>query len=167
MLPPVSKTQHLMLTTSKQLNIGRIALQTEGGYITRLFLPCEAPTAPEPQANTLAALAFEQMEEYLSGIRRRFELPLPPPQGTALQREIMQRICAIPYGHTATYGSLGPARSVGSVCACNPLPILRPCHRVLPAHQSPGNYRGGTELKRILLQLEQINGIEAPLFLQG
>lgn len=148
-----------MLITSKQLNIGRIALQTEGGYITRLFLPCEAPIAPEPPANSLAATAFKQLEEYLSGIRLSFELPLHPPQGTALQREIMRRICAIPYGHTATYGNLGPARSVGSVCAGNPLPILRPCHRVLPAHQPPGNYRGGTELKQILLQLEQSNGL--------
>lgn len=156
-----------MLTTSKQLNIGRIALQTEGGYITRLFLPCEAPSAPEPQPNSLAAFAFKQLEEYLSGIRRSFELPLPPPQGTALQQEIMRRICAIPFGHTATYGSLGPARSVGSVCAGNPLPILRPCHRVLPAQHPPGNYRGGLELKQILLRLEKVNGIEAPLLLHS
>lgn len=155
---PLSRTQPQMLT-SKQLNIGRIALQTEGGYITRLFLPCEAPPAPEPRANTLAECTFNQLEEYLSGIRRSFELPLYPPQGTALQQEIMQRICAIPYGHIATYGSLGPARSVGSVCAGNPLPILRPCHRVLPAHNPPGNYRGGTALKQILLRLEQTEAL--------
>ena len=143
------------MLTSKLMSIGRIALQTEGGYITRLFLPCEAPTAPEPPAGSIAENAFYQIQEYLKGIRHDFDLPLTPPQGTPLRQEIMQRLCQIPYGNTTTYGKLGPARTVGSVCASNPLPILRPCHRVLPAHNPPGNYRGGTQLKALLLNLEK------------
>ena len=143
------------MLTGKLLSIGRIALQMEGGYITRLFLPCEAPTAPEPPINSPAERAFCQLQEYLAGARRDFDLPLAPPQGTPLQQEIMHRMCRIPYGTTVTYASLGPARTVGSVCASNPLPILRPCHRVLPAHNPPGNYRGGTQLKALLLELEK------------
>lgn len=142
------------MLTSKRLSIGRITLQTKGGCITRLFLPCEAVPAPEPPANTLPALAFAQLEEYLSGQRRYFELPLSPASGTPLQQEIMRRISNIPYGHSVTYGNLGPARTVGSVCANNPLPIFRPCHRVLPSHNPPGHYRGGTALKQYLLELE-------------
>ncbi|MBQ7022761.1 MAG: methylated-DNA--[Akkermansia sp.] len=142
------------MLTSKQLSIGRIALNTEGGLITRLFLPGEAPPAPPPAAGTLPDLAFTQLEEYLAGTRKHFQLPLATPQGTPLQQDIMQRICTIPYGHTATYGSMGPARVVGSVCAGNPLPILRPCHRVLAAQHPPGHYRGGKALKHLLLTLE-------------
>jgi methylated-DNA-[protein]-cysteine S-methyltransferase len=143
------------MLTSKIMSIGRIALQTEGGYITRLFLPCEAPTAPEPPIGSLAESAFSQLQEYLKGTRCNFDLPLAPPQGTPLQQEIMHRMCHIPYGCTTTYAELGPARTVGSVCAANPLPILRPCHRVLPAHNPPGHYRGGTQLKARLLELER------------
>lgn len=147
------------MLTSKITSIGRIALQTEGGYITRLFLPCEAPTAPEPPVGSLAESAFSQLHEYLEGIRCDFDLPLAPPQGTPLQQEIMRRMCHIPYGCTTTYAELGPARTVGSVCAANPLPILRPCHRVLPAHNPPGHYRGGTQLKARLLELEKGRGM--------
>ncbi len=143
------------MLTSKQLSIGRITLQTEGGLVTRLFLPCESVVAPEPPPGSLPAQAFEQISEYLAGKRQVFSLPLAPLQGTPLQQEIMRRICAIPYGHTTTYGSLGPARCVGSVCARNPLPLLRPCHRVLPARHAPGHYRGGSELKKQLLMLEK------------
>lgn len=143
------------MLTSKQLSIGRITLQTEGGLISRLFLPCESIAAPEPPPGSLPAQAFKQISEYLAGSRQVFSLPLAPLQGTPLQQEIMRRICAIPYGHTATYATLGPARCVGSVCAHNPLPLLRPCHRVIPAHQTPGHYRGGSGLKRFLLSLEK------------
>ena len=143
------------MLTSKIMSIGRIALQTEGGVITRLFLPCEAPAAPEPPVGTLAKIAFSQLQEYLEGTRHNFDLPLAPPQGTPLQQEIMHRMCHIPYGCTVTYAELGPARTVGSVCSANPLPILRPCHRVLPAHNPPGHYRGGTQLKARLLELEK------------
>lgn len=142
------------MLTSKRLSIGRIALITEGGLITRLLLPNETVAAPAPSPGSLEEQAFEQIEEYLNGERRQFELALAPLQGSPLQREIMLRLCTIPYGHTATYGSLGPARTVGSVCAANPLPIIRPCHRVIPAHNPPGNYRGGPELKLRLLRME-------------
>ena len=142
------------MLTSKKLSIGLIGIITEGGLITRLLLPNEAIAAPTPSPGSLEEHAFVQIEEYLNGERRQFELPLAPLQGSLLQRKIMLRLCTIPYGHTATYGSLGPARTVGSVCAANPLPIIRPCHRVIPAHNPPGNYRGGSELKLRLLRME-------------
>lgn len=145
------------MLTAEHLIIGRIALQTEGGLITRLFLPCEAPPVPAAQADPLAEETFRQLIEYLAGQRRTFDLPLAPPGGTPLQRRIMERLSAIPYGRTVTYSSLGPARLVGHLCATNPLPLLRPCHRVIPVKNPPGNYRGGAGLKQFLLTLEQSN----------
>lgn len=159
------------MITSKKLTIGRIAIQTSGGFITRLWLPCEAPDAPEPQPHTLPHTCFLQLEEWLLGNRPYFNLPIKLPQGTPFQAQTLQRIAAIPYGCTTTYGSLGAARAVGNICATNPLPILIPCHRVISAHHPPGNYRGGSTLKAHLLKLEFNTQIQHPehlrLYLTG
>ena len=70
----------------------------------------------------------------------------------------------MPYGQVVTYGELAEmagspraARAAGSACATNPLGILIPCHRVVPASGgvgSFGSYAGGREMKRWLLELE-------------
>jgi methylated-DNA-[protein]-cysteine S-methyltransferase len=64
-------------------------------------------------------------------------------------------------GEVITYGALAQrtghpkaARAVGSACAHNPVPIVVPCHRVLPGHGGIGGYGGGPERKRALLELE-------------
>jgi methylated-DNA-[protein]-cysteine S-methyltransferase len=45
---------------------------------------------------------------------------------------------------------------VGTACARNPVPIVVPCHRVLPGSGGIGNYGGGPERKRALLALEGV-----------
>jgi methylated-DNA-[protein]-cysteine S-methyltransferase len=64
-------------------------------------------------------------------------------------------------GEVVTYGELAEqagnpraVRAVGTACATNPVPIVVPCHRVLPASHKLGNYGGGPERKRVLLTLE-------------
>ena len=64
-------------------------------------------------------------------------------------------------GEVVTYGELAAqagnpraVRAVGTACATNPIPIVVPCHRVLPASGRLGNYGGGPERKRVLLTLE-------------
>jgi methylated-DNA-[protein]-cysteine S-methyltransferase len=64
-------------------------------------------------------------------------------------------------GDTVTYGALArragnpkAARAVGTACARNPVPIVVPCHRVLPGSGGIGAYGGGPERKRVLLELE-------------
>lgn len=81
------------------------------------------------------------------------------------QRRALGRIRAIPPGRTSTYGEValalgaGPAaaRAVGGAMAANPIPLIVPCHRVVPAGARPfANYSGlgGTATKRALLRLE-------------
>lgn len=146
---------------SKPTRIGLLTLQVTEKSIARLFLPHEAQEAPEPEPGSLAEEAFRQLDGYLAGLRTGFQLPLAESPATAAQKAIVRAIQAIPYGCTATYGSLGPARFVGHVCAMNPLPLLIPCHRVVPAHRPPGLYRGGTTLKSWFLQLEQSVSLHA------
>jgi methylated-DNA-[protein]-cysteine S-methyltransferase len=64
-------------------------------------------------------------------------------------------------GEVVTYGALarragnaGAYRAAATACARNPVPILVPCHRVLPASGGIGEYGGGRERKRALLALE-------------
>lgn len=82
--------------------------------------------------------------------------------GTAFQREVWLALAEIGPGETITYGGLAgrigrtaaSARAVGSAVGANPVPVLVPCHRVLPAGGGTGNYRLGPALKKKLLAAE-------------
>lgn len=119
--------QTKLTASSRDTAIGRITLLCTEDAICTLQLPCQAVSAPPPAPGSLAETAFTQIEEYLSGKRQRFQLPLHLPESTGFAGKILRAIAAIPYGSTATYGSLGPARAVGQICAGNPLPLLIPC----------------------------------------
>ncbi len=69
----------------------------------------------------------------------------------------------VPFGETVTYGGLaaqcnnpGAARAIGQAMRKNPVMILVPCHRVLPAEGGTGNYASGQKnsLKAWLLEHE-------------
>lgn len=81
------------------------------------------------------------------------------------QRRALEAIRAIPPGSTMTYGEVArrigeapaAARAVGGAMAANPIPLVVPCHRVVPADGAPfRNYSGfgGVATKRALLRLE-------------
>jgi methylated-DNA-[protein]-cysteine S-methyltransferase len=108
----------------------------------------------------------QQLAAYFAGERRTFDLKLAP-QGTAFQREVWEAVRSIPYGQRATYADLArklgkptAARAVGAANACNPLPILIPCHRVVGSNGDLTGYIGGLETKRKLLRLEQTGKLD-------
>ena len=142
--------------------LGPMALAEDGDAkaIVRLYLP----NAPTPRlmshATPLLEQGREQLLEYLSGLRREFDLPLAP-EGTDFQRRVWARLADIPWGETRSYRDLARAvdcpkgfRAVGLANHRNPIPILIPCHRVVGADGSLTGYAGGLELKRALLRLE-------------
>ena len=101
-----------------------------------------------------------QLEDYFSGRRRSFDLPVRV-AGTELQLAVWREMQKIPYGETRTYGELADAvgsnaRAVGSTCGQNPVPVVIPCHRVMGANGRLTGFSGGagTETKRALLTLE-------------
>jgi methylated-DNA-[protein]-cysteine S-methyltransferase len=102
-----------------------------------------------------------QLDEYFAGARRNFEVPLDLRLARGFRRLVLDQLRTIPYGATRSYagiaiasGSPGAVRAVGSACATNPVPLVVPCHRVIRSDGAFGQYLGGTEMKRALLDLE-------------
>jgi methylated-DNA-[protein]-cysteine S-methyltransferase len=105
--------------------------------------------------------AARQIEEYLAGRRRQFDLALDFQLAHGFRRTVLAHLSQIGYGKTASYAAIAAAagnpkavRAVGTACATNPLPIFVPCHRVVRSDGSIGQYGGGTDAKRALLALE-------------
>ena len=84
------------------------------------------------------------------------------PKGTAFQQRVWQALLTIPYGETVSYGELAQmvgcksAQAVGQAVGANPVALLIPCHRVIAAHGKLGGYEYGTEIKKRLLEIEQL-----------
>jgi methylated-DNA-[protein]-cysteine S-methyltransferase len=102
-----------------------------------------------------------QLDEYFERRRRTFELPIDWSLVGGFGRQVLDRTARIPYGEVATYGTVArdigkpsAARATGNALGANPIPIVVPCHRVVPAGGKIGNYGGGPERKRQLLTLE-------------
>lgn len=88
------------------------------------------------------------------------------PKGTEFQLRIWRLAQQIPFGYTATYGTLAKeaaremgipkmsAQAVGGAMKRNPIAILIPCHRVVGANGKLGGYFGNDRRKIDLLTLE-------------
>jgi AraC family transcriptional regulator, regulatory protein of adaptative response / methylated-DNA-[protein]-cysteine methyltransferase len=102
-----------------------------------------------------------QVLRFLSDSQPHADLPLDI-QATAFQRQVWEKLKAIPYGETRSYadiarsiGKPGAVRAVGSACGKNPVALVIPCHRVVREDKSLGGYRWGLERKKKLLERER------------
>jgi methylated-DNA-[protein]-cysteine S-methyltransferase len=109
------------------------------------------------------ATTRDALAAYLEGEAAELDLPvdlrlMPAPFRRAVLETLHRDVGR---GETISYGALAAragrpraARAVGSACARNPVPLVVPCHRVLPGTGRVGAYGGGPERKRALLALE-------------
>lgn len=116
---------------------------------------------PESPEGKVLCQAQIQLQEYLQGRRKKFDLPLDL-QGTEFQKKVWKELLRIPYGKTLSYKQLATAlgspqasRAVGTANGKNPLCIVIPCHRVINTDGGLGGYSGGLKIKSQLLELEQ------------
>lgn len=111
--------------------------------------------------------ASRQLEEYLRGDRTVFDLRLAL-SGDDFQRSVWRLVTEIPYGATASYGSIARhlggvelSQAVGGATGRNPLALVVPCHRVVGSSGSLTGFGGGLDRKRFLLALEESDDIKA------
>ena len=80
------------------------------------------------------------------------------------QQTVFTALRTISYGNTISYNKLAKlanspraARAIGTIMAQNPLPLIVPCHRVIKADSTPGQFSssGGTKTKIRMLELEK------------
>jgi methylated-DNA-[protein]-cysteine S-methyltransferase len=142
---------------------------------------CKVAFDDEPQDEVLAKLARsigprvlvshretektrESLAAYFEGDPVTFEMKVDFSLiSSEFQRKVLEALADVPRGETTTYGHLADAighprasRATGTALGRNPIPIVVPCHRVLPGSGSLGNYGGGPWRKEYLLRLEGV-----------
>jgi len=105
----------------------------------------------------------KQIDEYFSGNRSQFDIPLITP-GTLFQQEVWKAIDDVPFGKVRTYkqqsiqiGNPKAVRAVGHANGDNRIAIVIPCHRIVGNNGALVGYGGGLWRKRFLLELENPN----------
>lgn len=111
--------------------------------------------------NNYTQQAQQQLQEYFTGHRTEFTLPLDAP-GTDFQQTVWQQLQTIPYGHTRSYQQQATAihkpsavRAVANANGANRISIIIPCHRVIGSNGKLTGYGGGLPRKQWLLEHEQ------------
>jgi methylated-DNA-[protein]-cysteine S-methyltransferase len=147
--------------------VGPLAAEVSDGHVRRIVfggqpeLPLTAPVGATTDDQAVAAHLTAEVEAYLDGRLRAFTVPLDHGAPSAFARRVYGELLTVEFGQTVTYGQLavmagrpGAARAVGTAMATNPLPLVVPCHRVVPASGGPGQYGGGATTKSFLLAME-------------
>lgn len=158
---PMPKAQCLMTSDIGSLYLVASEKGLQGVFWEKQNAPLIKSLKSQTQEIQILSQAKNQLEEYLSGKRKVFELPFDV-EGTPFQMQVWKELSKIPYGKTVSYRELAQriqhekaVRAVGTANGKNPLCIIVPCHRVIAADGSLGGYSGGLKLKQKLLELER------------
>ena len=151
-----------MNTHHYQSPLGVLEIEADDKAITGLrIIRKNNPAVRQTSTHPLIKETCKQLDEYFTGKRQVFDLPLSP-QGTSFQQAVWKQLQEIPYAETISYAQLAKAvgnpkacRAVGSANGKNPIPIIIPCHRVIASDGGIGGYSGGLDIKVQLLALEQ------------
>ncbi len=154
---------------------GRGFVRVRAGLLTEVGFPgeepgdpCGSPAARERDASlcdasqgdaSLAARWASELSDYFAGVRGGWT-------AAELERELEGLGFTAFAGETVGYGELAAmaghpraARAVGSAMACNPIPIVIPCHRVIRADGILGRYGSDPSWKPRLLDLERTTAV--------
>lgn len=149
-----------LLLAATTAGLVRVAFAVEGhdDVLQRLALDISPRIMALPRRLDETA---RQLDEYFARRRRHFDVELDLRLAHGFRRTVIEHLPAIPYGTTASYRAVAGAsgnptavRAAASACSHNPVPIVVPCHRVVRSDGSIGQYLGGADAKRTLLDLE-------------
>ena len=123
----------------------------------------EYPAAELTRDDESLATWVRQIVKHLEGREPHLELPTDV-RATAFQWQVWQELRRIPRGETRSYAEVARAigrpravRAVARACAMNPVALVVPCHRVVPAAGGTGGYRWGASRKARLLEREAVS----------
>jgi len=143
-------------------------LQTRFGVLRANFearglvaLHFEDEAAAPPKGDGAFYRAFLDWLERFQALSAEKQWTYLALKGTDFQKQVWRALLDVPCGHTTTYGEVASRlgrpkahRAVGAAVGANPVCLLIPCHRVLPASGGVGGYRWGADRKRALLDAE-------------
>lgn len=153
--------------------IGRLLVFVTRRGLVRVAFPEEQPdNVLEDVAETISPRVLEdpkgtervrrELDDYFEGHLRRFRMPIDwslAHPGFSLR--VLEATARIPFGSVSTYGDVAlragsprAARAAGNALHDNPVPIVVPCHRVVPTGGGIGRYGGQEWRKEFLLSLE-------------
>lgn len=119
-----------------------------------------SPMIKNLKDSALLQETMTQVQEYLTGNRKTFSLPLDL-KGTEFQVRVWSALLNIPYGETRSYKEIAiqlknekAVRAVGTANGRNPISLIVPCHRVIGSNGTLTGYAGGLKIKEKLLKLE-------------
>lgn len=137
--------------------IGVIEISSNDTALTSIYF---VDRAGQVNANEVSLEAKKQLQEYFSGDRKEFDLPLEA-HGTEFQKRVWSELVTIEFGETCTYGDIAKQldnpkgmRAVGLANGKNPISIVVPCHRVIGANGKLTGYASGVDKKAWLLNHE-------------
>jgi len=139
--------------------VGQLKIQCSDDHLQAVIFMDEKEEKAQDE-HAILSLATTQLDEYFSGNRKNFDLPLLQ-TGTQFQQKVWDLLVQIPFGKTISYndlskqyGDVKAIRAVASANGKNNLAIIVPCHRVIGSNQSLTGYAGGLWRKKWLLEHE-------------
>ncbi len=113
--------------------------------------------------NSLLKKTRSQIDEYLSGSRQEFEIPIIT-VGTDFQKKVWAALLEVKYGELASYLDLAKnienpkaVRAVAAANGANAIGLIIPCHRIIGSNGDLVGYGGGLPAKKRLLKIENDN----------
>jgi methylated-DNA-[protein]-cysteine S-methyltransferase len=145
----------------QQTPLGNTGIAEKAGNICAVYFESDTINEDYQLKNTpLIEQAFIELQQYFSGTRQQFTVPLLA-QGTVFRQTVWQSLLTIPYGKTISYKQLAQminkpkaCQAVGQANGKNPIPIFIPCHRVIGIKGDLIGYSSGLAIKQYLLDLE-------------
>lgn len=115
----------------------------------------ESPAALQPHVDELNRRMHGQSPQQRLGVMLC---------GSPLRLKVWSALMCLPYGKLASYTDVArvagvplAVRAVASAVGDNPIAWLIPCHRVIRATGALGEYRWGTQRKRVIAAYECLN----------
>ena len=155
--------------------LGKIKITTDEKHLLEICFVSSGKNSSE-QPRVLKETA-KQLNEYFSGKRERFVIPISWKKldATTFQIEAWKTLKKIPFVKTISYGEQAKkvgtpkaCRAVGSANGKNPLPIIIPCHRVIrgqtPPSSTPRKLRSSPTKKRRNLTPAVLGGFSSGIW---